>query len=230
MKLSIKYLKIKLNKNEKKMGLEKSNYLKFAGICGILLPIIVFAFIGISIYLYSDFSWFENWLSELAGEPGEEPIWAARGLSSIMFNAGIIIAGLFGLILLSALWRIALLGSRVGRIGKTLLLIDIIALISIGVFPNTTGIYHIVASVLFFAFVPFALVPLGIEFRRNRENKIGNSVILIGIISFFSFSLFLIPEPMGSNALVEMIPSLSLAISSIIFGFYLLKVSSHLKE
>lgn len=230
MKLNLKYLKIKLNKNEKKMGLEKSNYLKFAGLCGMLLPIIVFAFIGISIYLYSDFSWFENWLSELAGEPGEEPIWAARGLSSILFNAGIIIAGFFGLILVSALWNLPLLNSKVGRIGKTFLLIDILALISIGVFPNTTGIYHIVASVLFFAFVPIALVPLGIEFRRNRENKIGNFVVLLGIISFFSFPLFLIPEPLGSNALVEMIPSLSIAICAILFGFYLLKGSYHLKD
>lgn len=212
------------------MGLEKSNYLKFAGICGMLLPIIVFAFIGFSIYLYSDFSWFENWLSELAGAPGEEPIWAARGLSSIMFNAGIILAGLFGLILVSALWNLPLLDLKIGRIGKTFLLIDIIALISIGVFPNTTGIYHNVVSVLFFAFVPLALVPLGIEFRRNRENKIGNSVMLLGVISFFSFPLFLIPEPVGSNALVEMIPSLSIAISAIFFGFFLLKAGTHLKE
>jgi len=206
------------------MGLEKSNFLKFAGICGIILPIIVFAFIGVSIYLYSDFSWFENWLSELAGEPGEEPIWAARGLSSIMFNVGIIIAGIFGLILVSALWRLPLLDLKIGRIGKTFLLIDILALISIGVLPNTTGIYHIVASVLFFFFVPLALVPLGIEFRRNRENKTGSSVIFLGIISFFSFPLFLIPEPLGSNALVEMIPSMALAISSVIFGVYLLKI------
>lgn len=206
------------------MGLEKSNFIKFAGICGILLPIIVFSFIGISIYLYSDFSWFENWLSELAGEPGEDPIWAARGLSSIMFNAGIILAGLFGLILVSALWRLSLLDSKIGRIGKIFLLIDILALISIGVFPNTTGIYHSVASVLFFFFVPLALVPLGIEFRKNKENKIGNSVILLGVLSFFSFPLFLIPEPLGSNALVEMIPSTSLAISSVIFGVYLLRL------
>ena len=41
------------------MELEKSNFIKIAGVCGILLPIIVFAFIGISIYLYSDFSWFD---------------------------------------------------------------------------------------------------------------------------------------------------------------------------
>jgi hypothetical membrane protein len=206
------------------MGLEKSNFIKFAGVCGILLPMIVFAFIGISIYLYSDFSWFENWLSELAGQPGETPIWAARGLSSIMFNAGIIFAGIFGLILVSALWSLPLLDSKIGRIGKIFLLIDILALISIGVFPNTTGIYHNVASVLFFAFVTLALVPLGISFRRNRENKTGNPVIFLGIISLFSFPLFLIPEPVGSNALVEMIPSTSLAISSVIFGVYLLKL------
>jgi hypothetical membrane protein len=212
------------------MGLEKSNFIKFAGVCGILLPMIVFAFIGFSIYLYSDFSWFENWLSELAGQPGETPIWAARGLSSIMFNAGIILAGLFGLILVSALWNLSLLDSKIGRIGKTLLLIDILALISIGVFPNTTGIYHTVASVLFFFFVPLSLVPLGIEFKRNRENKIGNSVIILGTLSFFSFPLFLIPEPLGSNALVEMIPSLSIAISAIFFGIFLLKGSYHLKK
>jgi hypothetical membrane protein len=212
------------------MEFKKSKFIKFAGICGILLPMIVFAFIGISIYLYSDFSWFENWLSELAGEPGETPIWAARGLYSIIFNAGIILAGIFGLILVSALWNLPLLGSKVGRIGKIFLLVDILALISIGVFPNTTGIYHTVASVLFFFLVPLALIPLGISFRRNRENKIGSSVMLLGIISFFSFPLFLIPEPVGSNALVEMIPSLSIAISAIFFGVYLLKGNYHLKE
>ena len=142
------------------MKAEKPKYIKFAGLCGILLPIIVFIFIGISIYLYSDFSWSENWLSELAGQPGEEPIWAARGTASIMFNVGIIIAGVFGLILVNALWKIPILDSKVGRIGKSLLLLDIISLIAIGVFPNTTDIYHTVSSALLFFLVHFALIPM----------------------------------------------------------------------
>ena len=212
------------------MKAEKPKYIKFAGLCGILLPIIVFIFIGISIYLYSDFSWSENWLSELAGQPGEEPIWAARGTASIMFNVGIIIAGVFGLILVNALWKIPILDSKVGRIGKSLLLLDIISLIAIGVFPNTTDIYHTVSSVLLFFLVPFALIPIGIEFRKNKERLIGSIVILLGAVSLLSLPLFLIPKPWGSNAIVEMFPSMSLAIGAVIFGIYLLKGDFDLKE
>ncbi|MEE9152300.1 MAG: hypothetical protein V3U20_10790, partial [Thermoplasmata archaeon] len=68
--------------------------LRTAGICGILSPLIAFTCIGLAILYSPWFSWTDNWLSDLGGFPGERPVWSAHGLSSILFNTGLIIAGI----------------------------------------------------------------------------------------------------------------------------------------
>ena len=72
--------------------------LRLAGLCGLLSFFILMICIGLSIQYTSWFSWTENWLSELAGSFGETPIWSARGLPAIVFNGGLILSGIIGLL------------------------------------------------------------------------------------------------------------------------------------
>ena len=200
----------------------QSKFTKVAGLCGVLVPIVAFTFIALSIYYSSGFSWSENWLSELAGNTGEEPIWAARGLSSLLFNIGVVIAGILGLICAIAARRIRILDSSLGRLGILLLIVDTLALCAIGVFPLTTGHIHDIVSFVFFILVPLSLILIGNELRKSPETKFGWFMLLLGVISFFSFPPLFVPQPWGGNAIIEMIPATSISACAIAFGVSLL--------
>jgi len=212
------------------MKQKQSKLLSAAGVCGVLVPIVTFTFIALAIYYSSGFSWTENWLSELAGTAGEKPIWAARGLSSLLFNIGIIIAGILGVVCAIAVRRIRVLDSSLGRLGTLLLTIDMFALLAVGVFPLTTGYLHDIVSFLFFILVPLSLIPIGTTLRKTPEKNFGWFMTFLGVISLCSFPLFFIPQPWGGNAIIEMIPAVSLSACAIIFGVSLLKGKFDLKE
>lgn len=197
--------------------------LKVAGLCGVLVPVVAFTFIGFAIYYSPWFTWTGNWLSELAGTAGERPIWAARGIASVLFNVGIIIAGIMGLICAIAVRKIRILNTHLGRLGTLLLFIDMLALCAIGIFPITTDYLHEAVSFVFFILVPLSLIPIGTVSRRTSEKTFGWFMTLLGVISLCSFPLLFIPQPWGGNAIIEMIPSVSISACAIVFGISLLK-------
>jgi len=197
--------------------------LKVAGLCGVLVPIIAFVFITFAIYYSPWFIWTDNWLSELAGRAGERPIWAARGIISLLFNIGAIIAGIMGIICAIAARKISKLNTSLGRLGTLLLFIDMLALCAIGIFPITTGFLHDVVSITFFILVPLSLISIGTVFRSASEKRIGWFITIFGVISICAFPFFLVPQPWGSNAIVEMIPITSISASAIVFGVNLFK-------
>ena len=196
---------------------------KVTVLCGVFAPIVAFTCIGLAIYYSPWFTWTGNWLSDLGGISGEKPIWAARGVASVIFNFGLIITGIMGLMFASVVRKISILNTRLGRIGTLLLVIDISALTAIGIFPETTGYLHSLASIIFFSLIPLSLLPIGFVLRNSTEKLIGLFVILIGIISLCSLSLIFIPQPWGGNAIAEMFPIVSIAMFAIVMGISLLK-------
>ena len=212
------------------MKLKQSRLSMLAGMCGILLPVVVFIFISLSLYYSPWFSWYENWLSELAGIAGESPIWAAYGLSSLLFNLGIILAGILGFIYAIVVRRIRILDSHLGRIGTLFLIVDMLALCAVGIFPLTTGLSHEISSLAFFILIPFSLIPIGISLQKIPDIIFGGLIVFLGYLSLFSFPLFFIPQPWGSNAIIEMIPIFSISAFSIILGIGLLKGKFDFKE
>ena len=204
--------------------------LKVAGVCGVLVPVVAFMFIGLAIYYSPWFTWTGNWLSELAGTAGEKPIWAARGIGSLLFNIGIMIAGILGVVCAIAAGRIRVLNNRLGRLGTHLLFIDMMALCAIGVFPLTTGYPHDIVSFLFFILVPLSLIPIGAVLRESSKKSFGWFMMLVGVISLCSFPLLFVPQPWGGNAIIEMIPAVSISACAMVFGISLLKGVFDLKE
>ena len=53
--------------------------------------------------------------------------------------------------------------------------------------------------------------------------KLGKFIIIIGLISLCSLPFFAIPRPWGTNAIIELVPIISLSIFTILFGIALLK-------
>jgi hypothetical membrane protein len=91
------------------------------------------------------------------------------------------------------------------------------ALSAIGIFPKTTGALHITVSIIFFLFLPFSLFIIGRN-PLHSEKNIGVMTIILGVISLSTFPFFLVSPPVGSNALIELISLVSLAIFTIMIG------------
>lgn len=204
-------------------GLKRLISPKIGGLCGVLGPIIGLTFVGASIYFAPWFSWTDNYLSDLAGDVGERPIWSALGKESLIFNVGLIIAGILGIVFAANIREIPMLDTPLGRLGTLLFFLDMVALCAVGIFPKTTGFPHAVASVSFFFLVPLSLLFIGTEVRRWHEKILGWFVTLLGVIALCLAPLFFIPQPWGSNAIAEMFPTILISAFAIVFGTRLLK-------
>jgi hypothetical membrane protein len=180
-------------------------------------------FITISIYYSPWFSWSENWLSELAGLEGEKPIYSAYGASSLLFNIGLILAGSLGLVCAVGIRNIDILDSKLSRFGTFALMLDMFALIAVGMFPLTTGLFHDASAIILFLLIPISLIPIGLGLTKTNEKKAGWFIFTLGIISVCSLPFYLISPPLGSNAIIEMFSVFSLYLCLILFGVYLSK-------
>lgn len=212
------------------MNSKKFNLLKAAGICGILAPIIGLSCIGLAILYSPWFSWTDNWLSDLGGFPGDEPAWAAHGISSILFNAGLIVAGILGIFFALGLRKSGIFNTTLGNAGTISLLLDTCALIGVGIFPETTGAPHRFFSVVFFFLISLSLLFIGIALKMSSERTLGWLTLALFIFGLISIPLFLTPKPIGSNAIAEMIPIVSISVFSLVFGLKLLRQSFEKKE
>ena len=212
------------------MSSKQPMLVRIAGLCGVFGPIVAFICIASSIYYSAWFTWTGNWLSDLGGMVGETPIWAAHGIASVVFNVGLIITGIMGVVFATAIRRIRMLNTRLGRIGTLLLVLDMSALCAVGIFPETTGDLHALVSLIFFFLVALSLLAIGTVVRKSSEKTLGWFVTLLGAISLCSFPFLFTPQPWGSNAVAEMFPIVSIAVFTIVFGIGLFKGKFELRS
>ena len=134
---------------------------RFPGILGIIGPIISLVTIIMAIMLsLSWFTWEGNALSDLGNY--DNGLFAA-----IVFNAGLILTGIFLLIFVYCFVRaIKDLPTKLGLIP---FFIALVFLIAIGVFSENAGIIHYYVSVGFFGSFPFAMWFVGLGFLRFRK-------------------------------------------------------------
>ncbi len=199
--------------------------MKIAGACGILAPIIAFGCIGLAILYSPWFSWTENYLSDLGGSPGDRPIYAAHGIPSILFNCGLVTAGVLGIFLGIGIRKSGLLKTPLGSLGILIYLVNACALIGIGVFPESTGDPHTFFSMTFFVLVGFSLLFIGIALIKSSERALGWFTIALLVFGLTSVPLFFTPQPVGSNAVAEIIPIISIALFSMVFGYKLISLA-----
>ncbi len=175
------------------MELKRFFVSKYVGLLGIIGPIIAISLILISIALSPWFSWWDNALSDL-------------GVSSvaILFNAGLIICGVF-----CTIFSIGFLISTdkkkwLRRIGSVILCLATIALIGIGVFSEDFGVLHFYFSVVFFVLLLIASLLLGASMMMDPELKmVGIIALSVGAFGIISWLLprghgVAIPEALSS--------------------------------
>ncbi len=174
---------------------------KISGLCGILIPFVIFFSIGIAMSYSPWFSWTEHALSDLGIE----------GISSIFFNNGMIIGGI-----LAFIFSLGLIKKLENNLGAYLLCLSSIALIGLGIYPETLFTIHWIFSASFFILLTLSFLILGLDLRKNKSDYIlGTLAIICGIASFSSMILLI---PWEGVAIPESISCFPAFIWFMIYG------------
>lgn len=204
--------------------------LKLAGLCGLLSFIILIIWLSIQGSLW--FSWTENWLSQLARSTGEAPIWSRRGIPSIIFNWGLIISGMIGIMFSLLIRKSQLFKKGLGKIIPSLISIDMLAMCGCGMFPLTMGRIHVLCSIIFLGIIPLILLFIGFEIKRLYGKKwwwMTNLLCSIMILSLIFF-VFMPDLSIFSRSIAEMLLIFSIYIIVVIISTKLLGVNLALKK
>jgi hypothetical membrane protein len=198
------------------MAEKEVTWTKVSGFSGILAPIIAFAFILSAIAFYSQFSWTDNALSDLG---------VVSGATAVFFNSGLVISGV--LIVLFGLKLPIMFDNRLlGKISAFVFIIDALALIAIGVFPESARPMHYYASVAFFVLLPISMLLITAAFLVVARRRMALFTLLVAVVAVavwvVQFSVRFVP----GVAIPETISALSGSVWSIVLGFKMLKRAS----
>lgn len=187
---------------------------RLARYCGFITPIVAYGSIFFAISLAPWFSWYRNALSDLG----------ARSPSDVYFNLGLILSGI--LVTIFSIGLFYILKGVLGKFSAVILLIDSIALMGIGFFPETAGRIHFYFSVIFFLLYPISSLLFGLNLIMYKSNTFFG--ILSVIMTFLCFFIwFIIPwKSIGVTgvAIPEFLSSLLGCIWMVYIAYRYLKV------
>jgi len=192
-------------------------WLKIAGVSGILTPIFAFTCILLAIVYSPQFSWTENALSDLGVQ---------QGVTAFLFNSGLIIAGILGLIFATGVF-IFLREKMLCRIGAFFLILATLALIAIGAFPESVKPTHYYASVAFFVLFPISMLVISATFLLMGKVGMSLFTLLVAIVAAAVWIIQFLRPFVWGVAIPETIAGLSASAWSIVLGFKMLKLTLH---
>ncbi len=197
-----------------------------------MTPIIAFTCIFLAIGSASEFSWVDNALSDLG---------VMSGVTSVLFNWGLIVSGVLGFFFAISLFRAMRLFEIFSSDGKLHLLfykglsgalffsLACLALIAIGVFPETVRYVHTYASVAFFVLLIIALGRLGTSFWQVKQKSWSVFTLLLGVVAAIPWLLLILVRYVSGVAIPEFISAVAGGLWATVFGFKMLKMTSHAK-
>jgi hypothetical membrane protein len=192
---------------------------KISGICGFLAPVLAFAFIFSAVASYPHFRWMDNALSDLGVVPG---------ITATLFNSGLIISGVLCLIFATGLF--VLLGeSIVGKIGTFLLVLASLALVAIGVFPESVQLVHYFVSVAFFVLLPVSTLVIFGAFWLMSQVRMAVFTLLTAIAAATPWVLLFLVRYVSGVALTEAVSAFAVSIWAVVLSGKLLKQASRSK-
>jgi len=198
-----------------KMTLSKGIWLKIAGTCGILTPIIAFTLISFAITYSPSFSWTENALSDLGIQ--KEP-------TATLFNFGLITSGITATLFASGLYLSQ--NKILAKTGALIFILATIMLTAIGVFPENVKPTHYYVSVTFFTLFPIAMLTLSAAFLFAKKTKMGIFTFLTAL-SAATVWVFHWTVGFGSNvAIPEALSAIAASVWAIVLGFKMPKAAS----
>jgi len=175
-----------------------------AGGCGVASQVVGLTALLLATSLSPRFRWTENDISYLGVE----------GPATILFNWGLILAGVLSLIFAVGLGK-SLLSSRFGKWGMVSLLLGSIALSAIGIFPRTISLAHDAASISFFVFIIMAVLFIGIGAITASRLRWGLLSLSTGVLILV---LILVPWPWRGGAISQFLFCLPWSLWVIVFS------------
>jgi hypothetical membrane protein len=146
---------------------------RFAGLFGLLTPIITLTLIFISISLSSWFDWHNNALSDLGVSTTPNP-----------FNAALVIGGVLYLVFVIGFLRWQGCASRLAKLGAFFLLAGGLGLGLIGIFAEDTGRIHYIVAATYFLATPLAYGLFGTDLLKRGERVSGVLTLAAGAAAF----------------------------------------------
>lgn len=149
-----------------------SGFTRFAGICGVLVPVVIFTCLGLSLAASPWFTWTQHALSDLGIQED----------TAAVFNYGMILGGI-----LAFIFSLGLIMVLSKKIGAYILLISSFALIGIGLFPETIFGVHFITSASFFMLLTLAFIILGLTIKQNQfERSVGFLAFVFALMAIGS--------------------------------------------
>jgi hypothetical membrane protein len=143
-----------------------------AGVCGILIPIVIFICLGVAIASSPWFTWTHHALSDLGVSEN----------TAVLFNYGMVLGGILAFIFSLGLRKVLS-----NKIGASLLSVSSLALIGIGLFPETVFVLHFITSASFFVFLTIALLIMGLTIKQNSfERSVGGLALFFALVAISS--------------------------------------------
>ena len=196
------------------MNQKERRILKQTGVIGVTTTIAFTIIMCLSVYFSPWFNLNKNWISELGGSFGLNPVWSSLGIGSIIFNSGLILTAIFGMLFSILLFKSKIFDTKLGKFGIFSLFIEMIAIFCVGLFPVTLGKIHSLFSSIMFGIIPIILLALGYELVKIYGKKWILFTNILFITSLFSFIIF---QFGGSKAIAELIALYSLFLFLTIF-------------
>lgn len=191
--------------------------LKAFGICGVLAPIIGFMCVLFAVASYSQFSWFDNALSDLG---------VVEGVTALLFNFGLIVSGvltfIFGLRLFAFLHKKVL-----GVAGALIFALGALTLTLIGIFPESARPTHYYASVAFFVLFPISMFLICAEFLSSSRVRMGLFTFVAGIFAATVWIVQFAVRPFPGVAIPETLSALAASAWVVVLGYKMFNEASH---
>jgi hypothetical membrane protein len=194
----------------------ESFWVPSGGLAGIITPVFAFAFIGLAIATYSQFSWVNNALSDLG---------IVQGVTSNLFNYGLYGSGLFSLNFAIGLFKF--LGKRlIGKIGAIIFFLAGLSLEGIGFFPENMRPFHYAFSVAFFTLMPIALLVIVGYFLVARQKGLSIFTLLTALVSATPWVLYFLVQYVPGVAIPELISALAGSVWAVVIGWRMFRAAS----
>jgi hypothetical membrane protein len=190
-----------------------------SGICGVFAPVLAFASIFLAIASYSQFSWLDNALSDLGVVPGP---------AAVLFNSGLIISGVLCFVFATGLF-VFLSERAVGKVGALVLGAAALALVAIGVFPESVRPVHYLVSVMFFVLLPISLLIITGAFWRMSQMLMTLFTLLVAIAAISPWILLFSVRYVAGVAVPEFVSALAGAVWAVILGYMMIREASRAK-
>jgi hypothetical membrane protein len=191
--------------------------LKASGVCGVLAPVIGFLCVLFAVASHSQFSWFDNALSDLG---------VVEGVTAVLFNFGLIVSGVltfvFGLGLFAFLHKKVL-----GVTGALIFVLGALALTLIGIFPESAKPMHYYASVAFFALFPVSMFLICAEFLSSSRIRMGLLTFVSAAFAAIVWIIQFTVRPVSGVAIPETLSALAASAWVVVLGLKMFRDASY---